>query len=63
MERCFTLGLDGRWEVTGYPRSGGKARILANANRVYGGCGLSARSIRAIAGALRMDGMEIRGNK
>lgn len=63
VERCFTLGLDGRWEVTGYPRHGGRARILVNANPVYGGCGLPARSIRAIAVALRMDGMAIRRNK
>ena len=53
VERCFALGLDGRWEITGYHTPGEQARILIGAHPVRGGGGLPTRSIQAIVRALR----------
>lgn len=55
VERSFTLGLDGRWEITGYHTPREQARILKGAHPVRGQSGLPTRSIQAIAKALLTD--------
>ena len=48
VERCLRVRHDGRWEITGYPQRGARARLLANDAPVLGGGSLHPRDLRRI---------------
>lgn len=48
VERCLRVRHDGRWEITGYPQHGERARLLANDAPRLGGGSLHPRDLRRI---------------
>lgn len=54
VERCLRVRHDGRWEITGYPQHGARARLLVNDAPVLGGGSLHPRDLRRIVAIMRV---------